>query len=111
MVVPCEENPLPVEEVEIDEFQFHYTTNEKPHIQNVRRTAVAPTLMLADTDRSVLKTAKRSRQRGLARGETYRSFGQLILPWRIACVVPLMRPSFPARRTRSLSTTGSATTT
>lgn len=36
MVVPCEENPLPVEEVEIDEFQFHYTASEKPHIQNVR---------------------------------------------------------------------------
>ena len=36
MVVPCEENPLPVEEVEIDEFQFHYTSSEKPHIQNVR---------------------------------------------------------------------------
>ena len=40
MVVPCEENPLPVEEVEIDEFQFHYTTSEKPHIQNVRRAAM-----------------------------------------------------------------------
>ena len=40
MVVPCEENPLPVEEVEIDEFQFHYTTSEKPHIQNVRWSAV-----------------------------------------------------------------------
>ena len=36
MVVPCEENPLPVSEVEIDEFQFHYTASEKPHIQNVR---------------------------------------------------------------------------
>lgn len=36
MVVPCEENPLPVGEVEIDEFQFHYTASEKPHIQNVR---------------------------------------------------------------------------
>ncbi len=46
MVVPCEENPLPVEEVEIDEFQFHYTTSEKPHIQNVRHMAAAPTLML-----------------------------------------------------------------
>lgn len=34
MVVPCEENPLPVDEVEIDEFQFHYTASEKPHIQN-----------------------------------------------------------------------------
>ncbi|KAK9814251.1 hypothetical protein WJX72_002986 [[Myrmecia] bisecta] len=34
VVVPCEENPLPPSEVEIDEFQFHYTANEKPHIQN-----------------------------------------------------------------------------
>ena len=42
MVVPCEENPLPVEEVEIDEFQFHYTTSEKPHIQNVRRKWTHP---------------------------------------------------------------------
>jgi hypothetical protein len=25
LVVPCEENPLPVSELEIDEFQFHYT--------------------------------------------------------------------------------------
>lgn len=34
LVVPCEENPLPVSELEIDEFQFHYTANERPHIQN-----------------------------------------------------------------------------
>ncbi len=34
LVVPCEENPLPVSELEIDEFQFHYTTSERPHIQN-----------------------------------------------------------------------------
>ena len=33
-MVPCEENPLPVSELEIDEFQFHYTTSERPHIQN-----------------------------------------------------------------------------
>jgi len=34
LVVPCEENPLPVSELEIDEFQFHYTASERPHIQN-----------------------------------------------------------------------------
>lgn len=28
LVVPCEENPLPVSELEIDEFQFHYTGAE-----------------------------------------------------------------------------------
>lgn len=33
-MVPCEENPLPVSELEIDEFQFHYTASERPHIQN-----------------------------------------------------------------------------
>ena len=34
IVVPCELNPLPAREVEVDEFQVHYTANEKPHIQN-----------------------------------------------------------------------------
>lgn len=34
IVRPCEENSLPPVEVEIDQFQFHYMANEKPHIQN-----------------------------------------------------------------------------
>jgi uncharacterized Rmd1/YagE family protein len=34
LVVPCEVNPLPVHEVEIDEFGVRYTANEKMHIQN-----------------------------------------------------------------------------
>lgn len=34
LVVPCEINPLPVHEVEIDEFGVRYTANEKMHIQN-----------------------------------------------------------------------------
>jgi len=34
MVVPCEVNPLPVSELEIDEFNFRYTSTEKPHIRN-----------------------------------------------------------------------------
>ena len=51
MVVPCEENPLPVEEVEIDEFQFHYTSSEKPHIQNVRWNPV-PWVRLQDAGTS-----------------------------------------------------------
>ena len=34
LVVPCEMNPLPVHEVEIDEFGVRYTANEKMHIQN-----------------------------------------------------------------------------
>jgi len=33
-VVPCELNPLPVREVEIDEFDVRYTANEKMNIQN-----------------------------------------------------------------------------
>lgn len=33
IVVPCEENPLPTREVEVDEFIFNYTASEKPHIQ------------------------------------------------------------------------------
>lgn len=33
LVVPCEENPLPSREVEVDEFTYHYTASEKPHIQ------------------------------------------------------------------------------
>lgn len=33
IVVPCEENPLPAREVEVDEFTYHYTASEKPHIQ------------------------------------------------------------------------------
>ncbi len=34
IVVPCELNPLPVREVEIDEFDVRYTANEKMNIQN-----------------------------------------------------------------------------
>ena len=34
LVVPCELNPLPVREVEIDEFDVRYTANEKMNIQN-----------------------------------------------------------------------------
>ncbi|KAK9822191.1 hypothetical protein WJX81_000989 [Elliptochloris bilobata] len=34
LVVPCMLDPLPGREVEVDEFQVHYTANEKPHIQN-----------------------------------------------------------------------------
>jgi uncharacterized Rmd1/YagE family protein len=34
LVVPCEENPLPPRDVEVDEFQFHYTASEKPNISN-----------------------------------------------------------------------------
>ena len=30
----CEENSLPSIESEMDEFQFHYVANERPHIQN-----------------------------------------------------------------------------
>lgn len=33
IVVPCEDNPLPSREVEVDEFIYHYTASEKPHIQ------------------------------------------------------------------------------
>ena len=33
-MVPCELNPLPVREVEIDEFDVRYTANEKMNIQN-----------------------------------------------------------------------------
>jgi hypothetical protein len=32
LVVPCEENPLPVSELEIDEFQFHYTGTRLRHL-------------------------------------------------------------------------------
>ncbi|PSC74837.1 Sporulation RMD1 [Micractinium conductrix] len=31
---PCLVDALPSSEVEVDEFQFHYTISEKPHIQN-----------------------------------------------------------------------------
>ena len=34
VVRPCEENALQPSEVEVDEFQFHYVANERPHIQN-----------------------------------------------------------------------------
>ena len=34
LVMPCEENPLPSREVEIDEFTYQYTASEKPHIMN-----------------------------------------------------------------------------
>ena len=34
IVRPCEENSLPPVESELDQFQFHYMANEKPHIQN-----------------------------------------------------------------------------
>ena len=34
LVVPCEINPLPAHEVEIDEFGVRYTANERPNIQN-----------------------------------------------------------------------------
>ena len=34
MVFPYQENPLPSFESEKDEFQFHYTASERPHIQN-----------------------------------------------------------------------------
>lgn len=34
LVVQCEVNPLPIREVEIDEFDVRYTANEKMHIQN-----------------------------------------------------------------------------
>ncbi|KAK9796644.1 hypothetical protein WJX73_007435 [Symbiochloris irregularis] len=34
LVLPYQENPLPSFETERDEFQFHYTANERPHIQN-----------------------------------------------------------------------------
>jgi uncharacterized Rmd1/YagE family protein len=34
LVVPCEVNPLPIREVEVDEFDVRYTANEKMHIQN-----------------------------------------------------------------------------
>lgn len=34
IVVPCEENPLPPKDVEVDEFQFHYTASERPNISN-----------------------------------------------------------------------------
>jgi uncharacterized Rmd1/YagE family protein len=34
IVVPCEENPLPSREVEVDEFQFQYSATERPNISN-----------------------------------------------------------------------------
>ena len=34
IVSHCEENSLPSLESEMDEFQFHYVANERPHIQN-----------------------------------------------------------------------------
>eukprot|EP00884_Botryococcus_braunii_P016721 jgi/Botrbrau1/3732/Bobra.0363s0017.2 len=34
VVVPCQENPLPPRDVEVDEFQFHYTASERPNISN-----------------------------------------------------------------------------
>ena len=34
LVAPCLVDALPASEVEVDEFQFHYSLNEKPHIQN-----------------------------------------------------------------------------
>jgi uncharacterized Rmd1/YagE family protein len=34
LVAPAEVDPLPSADVEVDEFSFHYTATEKPHIQN-----------------------------------------------------------------------------
>lgn len=34
IVTPCLIDPLPQREIEVDEFTFHYTVSEKPHIQN-----------------------------------------------------------------------------
>lgn len=34
LVAPYQENSLPSFETERDEFQFHYTASERPHIQN-----------------------------------------------------------------------------
>jgi uncharacterized Rmd1/YagE family protein len=34
LVTPALVDPYPVEEIEKDEFSFHYTASEKPHIQN-----------------------------------------------------------------------------
>ena len=34
LVAPCLVDALPASEVEVDEFQFHYSLSEKPHIQN-----------------------------------------------------------------------------
>jgi len=34
LVAPALVDPLDASEVEVDEFNFHYTLSEKPHIQN-----------------------------------------------------------------------------
>jgi hypothetical protein len=39
LVVPCEENPLPVSELEIDEFQFHYTGMQTANVLPIRTAA------------------------------------------------------------------------
>jgi uncharacterized Rmd1/YagE family protein len=34
IVVPSQEYPLPPKDVEVDEFQYHYTASERPNISN-----------------------------------------------------------------------------
>ena len=38
---PCLVDALPAGEVEVDEFSYHYTLSEKPHIQNDTFTSEA----------------------------------------------------------------------